>query len=335
MMKKLFLILVTVSVLGLSSAVARAGLLYADPAGGWTYIYTGDDAVAGATDNFDSLDGTWDHDNGSDEWDGTGIGAGRPGGASTIDGHLRLQDTGDPRDYGMGDPGSNRKIMFGHCITTDIGAAGDALLDTGVTISFRARVATGAPLDDLHPDGGAGIEPWPAGGDGYVGHDGGKGNFSIRQLAGDKIVSFGLALSSDTDFLGGMSGLVMNSLNGSSPTNDVDIQDGEGTLNIIELDPTVWHEFWITIQPDGTGTGTHIATVSVDGSLVEHTFYVTAGQGNDYDTSYMGMGVGATPQSGAIDIDFYSYAPGVTPVPEPATIALLGLGGLALLRKKR
>lgn len=315
-MKTTILLLLLASVLGLMSSPARAGVLYEDPAGGWTYIYTGDAAVAGPTDNFDSLDGTWDHNNGSDQWDGTAIGAGRPGGVSAWalagDGRIRLQDTGDPRDYGFSDPGSNRKIMFGHSITNDLGAAGDAILDDGVTISFRARVATGAPLDDLHPAGGAGISPWPAGGDGYVTHDGGKGNFSVRQLTDDMIISFALALSSDdlgdVDELAGQEGLVMNKLNGNIPSEDVDLQGDEpGTVNILELDPRRWHEFWITIQPDTTATGTHLVRVYRDGSLTATEFYVTAGVGNDYEDSYLGMGVGATPQSGAIDVDFFAY----------------------------
>jgi len=351
MMKRLIIILVAVSALGLTSGVARAGLLYGDPAGGWTYIYTGDAAAAGG--GYTALDGTWSHDNGSDAWDETGIGMGRPGGASALGGYIRIQETGDPRDHGMGDP-SNRKVMFGHSITSDIGAAGDAILDTGVTISLRARIATGAPLDDMHPDGGGDGEnkggppaPWPVGGNGYLGHDGGKGNFTIRQSTGDMILSFSLALDTESmkydptlafndPTVGGQSGLVMNNLNGNTRASaDPWEAPGEGSVNVLGLDPTEWHEFWITIEPDTTATGTHMVTVSVDGSLAQSVFYVTADGGNDFDDSYMGMGCGATGQMGAIDVDFFGYAPGVIAVPEPATIALLGLGGLALLRKRR
>jgi hypothetical protein len=351
MMKRLVSIFVLVLALGLASGVARAGVLYGDPAGGWTYIFTGDAAAGGA--DFTALDGTWSHDNGSDAWDETGIGAGRPGGVSALDGYIRIQEPGDPRDHGMGDP-SNRKIMFGHSITNDIGAAADAILDTGVTISFRARIATGAPLDDMHPDtGGDGeyksgpIAPWPVGGNGYLGHDGGKGNFTIRQSAGDMIISFSLALGTesmkddptlafDDASVGGQSGLVMNNLNGNArasadPWEALD----EGSVNVLGLDPTQWHEFWITIEPDATATGTHMVTVSVDGSLAQKVFYVTADGEQDFGDSYMGMGCGATGQMGAFDVDFFGYAPGVIAVPEPATIALLGLGGLALLRKRR
>ena len=325
-------VLVFVLSVGLLCAGARAGIAYPDPVGGWTYTYTGDAATAGATGVFDSLDGTWDHNNGSDAWDSSAIGAGAPGGASSIDGSLRIQDTGDPRDYGMPDP-SNRKLYFGHSITADVGDPAATIL-SGVTLSFRARVATGAPLDDVHPDGGGGVAPWPAGGDGYMIHDGGKGAIGIRQSEGDMIISLSLVLGSDTG--GAAEGLIMNNLNGASRTGNVDTGEA-GTLNVLALDPTLWHEYWVTIAADPSGTaGTHLVSVYVDGSLVPTVFAVTAGDGNDYDDSYLGLGQGATGQSGAMDVDFVSYVPGVVaPIPEPATIGLLGLGALGLLRRRR
>jgi hypothetical protein len=320
---------------------------YLPPVGGWTYTYTGDAGSGGA--GYTALDGTWSHDNGFDQWDESGIGAGRPGGVSVLPlpipdpgNYLRLQETGDPRDYGMGDPGSNRNLMFGHSITNDIGGDAGTILD-GVTISFRARVATGSPLDDLHPDGGGGVEPWPASGDGYVIHDGGKGSFGVRQSEGDKIISFALATGADLadQNYPGNGGLVMNLLNGTTPTGNVDMQGHEGEgLNLLSLDVTAWHEFWITIEPDNTkATGTHIVKVYKDDSLVSDDFFVTAGDGNDFGDSYLELGLGATPQSGAIDVDFYSYAAGVhAPIPEPSTLVMLvavGLTGLLLRRRRR
>ncbi|MBL9128707.1 MAG: hypothetical protein JNL97_13715, partial [Verrucomicrobiales bacterium] len=115
------------------SSPAHAGLAYPDPAGGWSYIYAADegqDVFGGGTD-FDALDGTWSHNNGSDQWDGSApggtfaAGENAPGGAKIYSeggvGYLRIQDTGDPRDFGYADPG-NRKIYFGH----DISAHGAA-----------------------------------------------------------------------------------------------------------------------------------------------------------------------------------------------------------------
>ena len=60
-----------VIMLSLTATTAMAGVDFGEPDGGWTYIYTGDAAAA-------DLDGTWDHDNGSDQWDESEIGkAGR------------------------------------------------------------------------------------------------------------------------------------------------------------------------------------------------------------------------------------------------------------------
>jgi hypothetical protein len=308
------------------TAVARATLVIGDldnPAPGGTgmltinsvrllpdgYTFDGDADTYGP-DGPGSLDGTWDHENGSDQWDGSKIGEGNPGGIQSLVEDdvtfLRIQDPGDPRDYGKGDPGSNRKIYLGHSITNNLGPDADRILD-GVIVTFRARVATGAPLNAAYPDGGAGIASWPVGGDGYVIHDGGKGNISIRQSDGDMVVSFALALASDDDELPA-SGLVMNKLNGPSATGDVDIQGDEpGTLNILELDPTQWHEYRIEISPDATGTGTHLVQVYLDGAATSNDFIVTAGDGNDFDDSYIAIGAGATPQSGAIDFDYVSY----------------------------
>jgi len=321
MSKKLIYSACFVLALSLAAGVAVGGVEYAEPLGGWTYIYTGDAGVPGA--DFTALDGTWSHDNGSDEWDETEIGTGRPGGINILsDGDVtfvRLQDTGDPRDHGQNDPGSNRKIFFGHSITEEIGAVGDTLLDDGVTISFRARISTTPPLDDLHLPGGGAPSPWPAGGDGYFCHDTGKDVFGIHQSSGTAKVSLALSLASESDFLEGKQGLTMNSINGTSPVGEVDIQDSEGTLNIMEIDDlTVWHEFWITIQADTSGGGTHKVNVYMDGSSTSSEFHVTAGTGNsDYTDTYLGLGVGATPQSGAVDVDFFGYKEGLI-APAPA-----------------
>ena len=102
MCKKLICLACIVFLLSLCVGVAVGGVEYAEPVGGWTYIYTGDAGDPGA--DFTALDGTWSHSNGSDEWDETEIGSGRPGGVSVITEadttFVRLQETGDPRDHG-------------------------------------------------------------------------------------------------------------------------------------------------------------------------------------------------------------------------------------------
>ena len=71
------------------------------------------------------------------------------------------------------------------------------------------------------------------------------------------------------------SGLMLSFLNGSEVGEEVDWDEG-GTLNLIPLDPTVWHDYWVTVQADESGTGTHRIDVYVDGGPA-NTFLVTAG----------------------------------------------------------
>ena len=185
-------------------------------------------------------------------------------------------------------------------------------MDDGTTLSFRARIATGGPVDDLHPDGGAGIVPWPAGGSGYALDNGGKGSFTIHQQSGGT-VSFSLALPTDgtTNPTGA---LLMNNLNGNVISPDVDTGDA-GIANEFPLDdPTDWQEFWITIESGGAGT--HEVSVYHDGSFTPVVFDVTAGNGIDFAGSYIALGVHRTPFDGAIDIDFSAWAPSVVaPLP--------------------
>ncbi|MCK4292752.1 MAG: CotH kinase family protein, partial [Planctomycetes bacterium] len=234
-------ILVAVLVIGVSARAAIGGLAYPDPPGGWTYIYTGDATSGGA--NYTALDGAWSHNNGSDQWDESAIGTGRPGGAS------------------------------------------------GIT-------------------------------------DGGKGSFSVRQSSDDDIISFTLAnvgndplatekMKYDPTILftnvGGQEGLVMNCLTTGGDNDDEDPweYDGDGeVLNQVALAVTDWHEFSITIEADTSGGGTHLVKVRVDGAQEAHEFHLTAGGDNDYDDSYIAMGLGATGAMGAIDVDFFAYKPG-------------------------
>lgn len=261
----------------------------------------GEDAVGNGSD-FDALDGTFSHDNGSDEWDGSAIGEGRPGGAMVIDGtYLRMQETGDPRDHGLDDP-SNRKLYFGHDLSAD-GASG-TLLDDGVTLYFRARVPTDGPLDDIHPNGGGAITPYPAGGDGYGLHSGGKGNIGIKESGGG-IISFSL----ETE--GADAGLQM-------PGNHLDI------------DVTQWHDYYVTIEAGGAGT--HQVSIYVDGNGTPETFDVSADDGSDYDgITYLALGMGSTGASGALDVDFVVVAPGVEAPGGAAEVPLASAWGLGLL----
>lgn len=264
------------------------------------YVYDGDAAVAGPANSNDSLDGTWDHNNGSDAWDGTGLGVGGPGGASALveDGvtFLRIQDTGDPRDYGKPDP-SNRKVYFTHAI--DFG------LD-GARLEFRARVATSPPLDDMHPDGGAGITPWPAGGRGYHIRDNGKGMFGIAE-GGLGIISFSLAQAGETGFENVATDvLVMNNLVANVPSGNVDTGEAATATNMLAIaDATQWNTFVIDIAAGGAGT--HTVSVSVNGGPAQ-SFEVTVGTDLEGTGSYITMGSSGTGGLTAFDVDYISVA---------------------------
>lgn len=306
--------------------IAHSGVSFPDPVGGWSYIYNANSGqdVYGDTTSFDALDGTWSHNNGSDQWDGSGLGGAfgpgnAPGGAQIFAeggiNYLRIQDPGDPRNYGYTPDPTNRKIYFGHDISAD--GAQDNALDSGVTISFRARIPvpskTVHPLDPLHRQNqqANGPQPYPAGGDGYVTSDGGKGNFVIKQKNGG---AFAFSLTVPTDTAGGdpngtranFSGLTMNEFNGNVISSSVNFGQGSGT-NVLALDPTDWHEFWIVLRKDPANIGTHEALVYVDGSTTAKFFKITAGTGDDYGgIGYLAMGSTATGQNSALDVDFYA-----------------------------
>ena len=344
MRKLMFFVLV--SVFCLSCGTAHAGIAYTGPVGGWAYVYSGEGVAPEVTT---ALDGTWDHKDAmagsSDAWDGTAIGSGKPGGVSALtDGstkYIRIQDTGDPRDYGVADP-SNRKFTFVHSLALD-GVDGGAILDNGVTLNFRLRIPTSGPLDDRRPNGGGGVTPWTP--QGYVIHSDGLAPIAIKQgTGGNGMVGFGLALKSDHANLTA-DGLVMNNLVGNVVVGGGDVTTDEAgqagrTLNLLTgFDVTQWHEFWVTIIDDVTNVGTHQVNIWMDGNmgLPDGAFIVTAGNKDEYDfNGYLDMSLAVTDISGSQDIDFFAYAAGASnPVPEPATIALLGFGGLALLRRKR
>jgi hypothetical protein len=348
------------------SGALHAAQAFPDPAGGWTYVYHGDQLLTGEP----ALDGSWTHANGSDEFKDDEIGGAlhptndpenAPGGASLLTDNdisfLRIQSTGDPRDYGWPDP-SNRKIYFGHYMTQDLPEANTlAILDNGVTLTFRARIPTpakaGGPLDPLHPDGqntageypDNGVVPYPEGGDGYLTSDGAKGNFVIRQIgdgtADHPGAAVALSLTVPTDTPGGnpnvnranFSGLTMNERNGPTPRGTVDFGEGSGENNFA-LDPTDWHEFWIAIRKTRDpvkADATHDVFVWRDGELVATSHKVTAGDGSDLNEgSFIATGGSATPQSFALDVDWYGYREGFI-LPEggqvPPDVIVTPVGG--------
>jgi hypothetical protein len=242
----------------------------------------------------DAVDDTWDHDNGSDQWDGTGPGEGNPGGAASLteDGvtFLRIQDTGDPRSLGIGEP-SNRKVYLTRL--TDIS------LD-GLTLEVRMRIATTPPLDNQISG-----DPWPAEGIGYHIRDGGKGMIGVSDGVG--IISFSLAQPGEPMFEDVATDvLVMNSLVGTDPTSDVDTGDAANAVavNMMAIDDaTQWNTFVIAIVAGGAGT--HVVTVSANGGPAE-SFDVTLGSDMEADAPFITIGSSGTGGITAFDVDYLS-----------------------------
>ncbi|MDB6034054.1 MAG: Serine protease, subtilase family, partial [Verrucomicrobiales bacterium] len=200
--------------------------VYKPPAGGWTYLYNGDAVQAGLKGS-PVLDGTWDHNNPSSEWDGLGRGPGlgSPGGISTDGKVLTIEDAVSAASGA----GNNRSLLFTRGLN-DFGVTNASrILDNGVTLTFRARLTPGtiAPAAEMNLPNGYGI------------FDGGKGNFGVRQAGGANagLISFSLVQrveesETSSPIVFPSSGLVVNRLNGDHATNDVD-SASRGRLNFL------------------------------------------------------------------------------------------------------
>jgi uncharacterized repeat protein (TIGR01451 family) len=319
-MKKLLVF--TIAPLLMSFVSTCAGAAYSPPLGGWNYIYNGDQTNPLPTVTYkpsSCLDGTWSANNGSSEWDGSwrGAGNGMPGGISSDGDALTIEDV----NVGSG-TGNNRKMYFTHDMAQDAGVTGaGTILDTGVTISFRTRLPTSDPLAEIALPDGWGI------------FSDGKANFNVHQYNGSvhSIVGFSLVRISEPDntFNFTAAGLTMNRLNGNVPSGGGAVNSSGTAANnqVLPLDPTQWHEFWVTIQTNRTGgAGTHTVDIFMDGTITPTTFNVTAGTGNESTANYIAMGLNNSGGQGCFDIDFFSYRQGIfaptpfTPPPAPTNL---------------
>ncbi|MEO2048381.1 MAG: hypothetical protein ABGX16_17655 [Pirellulales bacterium] len=317
--------------------------------------------------NVDNEKGEWSFK--SSQWDGSAPGdplgsiptgtppllPAAPGGVQTYtDGgtsYLRIQDSGQPASYGWTDKnaqaapntprqeGNNRKIQFSHNMTRDSAFSDDpAILDNGITISFRARLATTAtgPLDDLFPEGGttlASTLPWPTDGFGSRVYNDGRGMFHLTQTGagGEQQMAFSLmgqaTIDSDVGIIVTKTGLVMNNKANSAAADDVDTNHAnDATLNIVEIpseDLSDWQEFWITIEALAApvDNNTHEVNVYYNGEVTTpETFEIILADENEFNTgAFLGMGTSSGSAPGAFDVDFYAYSEGIL-IPTSAAV---------------
>jgi hypothetical protein len=306
-----------------SQPQAQAGVSFQDPAGGWSYMFNGDQCLVNPAGLFD---GSWIQGaNSSWGLDARGANVGLPGGVDlTTNATLKYITVEDP----LTDAASNnRRLYFIRSLTNGTGVAyNDAMMmfSNGVTLTFRARLTpisdprlslgysniSGQPFERYAPNGHPVVSD-------------GKSIFGLRSPA-NEIISFGLTMGWEDDadgqlFPGG--GLIMNRAIRTAATGNVDGADtAGGTVPWVKLDPTAWHEYWITITNRGTATnGEYQVNVYLDGNTTPNALYTTAGTGgNDgvgATNAYLTFGLGSSTGSGAVDIDFIGFKMGaLTPV---------------------
>jgi hypothetical protein len=300
-----------------------------------------------------------------DRWDGSGIGGtlgplNAPGGVQvgTQAGvnYLRMQDPGLTTGTTWANA-QNSAFLFGKNINSMVSDPFNIL--DAVTLRFRIRVPTGTGLDNRY-NGDTDLGAYPTDiGDGYANVSQGLGGIGIKasgyglpSARGQGAISFSLGTSSDIGMpTNSGPALYMNNLYQDSPYNNVDWNE-QGTRtsppyvnNRLEIeDATQWNDFWVVITENDTTPfgvqGTHHIKIWKNGdSATAYEFNVTAGNANEDFGNFAAIMMGLprdTDQtgyltSGAMDVDFFSFVQGVwAPIPEPAAVALLGLGLLAL-----
>ncbi|MED5585180.1 MAG: hypothetical protein VYB61_02395, partial [Verrucomicrobiota bacterium] len=188
---------------------------YLPPGGGWDYLFEGDAAASSAAA---ALDGTWDHNNNSDHWDGTAPGSGNPGGIAVV------PVAGEPGNSALlmvdavttSGTNNNRRFALTHNLAAGEGVPAN-FLDDGATIAFRLRLPSSAGDLPSAPDG---LNP----------HSGAKGMVNLRSDRGRISFALGMAGKDSRYEKDGML-----------------ISDDNNTF-FQSLDPTAWNEFWVTAR---------------------------------------------------------------------------------------
>ena len=329
------------------------------------YTYNANSGEGGLT-----LDGSWQSEG---NWDGLGIGGGGGGWPDPVTGYpggaeiqtdteevgasyLRFQNPGATRDFGgigLGGQANNNWCRD----LSDIPEVTDSWLDDGeVSVKVKWRLSSqldNANIDQWIAERGTGVaktvDAWPIYGEGQTIGDGGKGMITLHQMRSDAgstyngSIEIGMQLGFSIVQIDDDKGaFVMNDENGQTSTydgSDSDFMANPGHQNVIYFSGVDdWHEWEIQTVANDIGTaGTHTVTVSMDDNPMGEFYVTAAGNGDDYSQilratdfiNSIGIGSSSSSHPCAFDLDY------ITVTPEPMTIALMGLGGLGLLRRRR
>jgi len=252
---------------------------YPEPISGWDYKFEGNLARSVADS---SLDGTWDHNNNSDQWDGTTPGSGNPGGISIVaiqsePGNSALLMVDAVTTSGKN---NNRRLALTHNLAIHEGIQ-PTFLKSGATIAFRIKVPHSSPYLTDSPNG---LAP----------NANATGIINLRGNGGR--ISFSMGIKG-TDAL--------------FPDDGFFVSDSNSPL-FHSLDPTAWNEFWITIKESEKNAGLYKLNAYKNGSI---TPFISRDIGLSTGTlesfPYISLQLSSTTETAAIEIDYIAFKSGV------------------------
>lgn len=252
---------------------------YPEPITGWDYKFAGNLAASMADA---SLDGTWDHNNNSDQWDGTTPDSGNPGGISIVP----IKDEPGNNALLMVDAvtssgrNNNRRLALTHNLLIQEGVQ-PTFLKSGATIAFRIKIPYSSPYLIDSPNG---LSP----------HANAKGIINLRGNGGR--ISFSLGIKG-TDAL--------------FPNDGFFVSDSNNAL-FHPLDPTVWNEFWITIKESEKNEGRYKLNAYRNGSISPFISKdIGLSTGTEESFPYVSLQLSSTAETAAVEIDYLAFKSGV------------------------
>ncbi|MCP4847918.1 MAG: hypothetical protein GY899_08235, partial [Verrucomicrobiaceae bacterium] len=175
---------------------------------------------------------------------------------------------------------NNRRFALTHDLASGEGVPDD-FLDDGATIAFRLRLPKSAVDLPSAPDG---LNP----------HSGAKGMVNLRGVGGR--ISFALGMTG-TD---------------SSYQQDGMLISNDNSYFFHALDPTAWHEFWVTTEKNAADTSLYDLRVYRNGStvpIIARTIKLSTTVEESYP--YLSLQLSATNQKAAVEIDYIAFKDGL------------------------